>query len=96
MYLLLAKRFSSSARHKRMPLIRFLGPRSQLPNGGHHSSTSSPKSNAPSQQRPAPAATGKGSTDVIHYEEESELPPRFRKMPMSRAEMEVIELGGAF
>ncbi|KAI8880979.1 hypothetical protein K501DRAFT_324745 [Backusella circina FSU 941] len=95
--------FTLRAAHK--PLIRFLGPRVNLwkdaphhvgphamtpPNLVKHVATAT-EAAAP---KPAAAAPKAAASQPSHFEF-GQLPPRYRRAPLTDAEMEAIESGGA-
>ncbi|KAJ2762275.1 hypothetical protein H4S06_000751 [Coemansia sp. BCRC 34490] len=72
--------------HKHVPLIRFIGPRKNVW-----------KTQKQEEQQSAVAggsgsASAKGAGEAINF---WELPARYRPLPVSEAEIEAIESGGA-
>ncbi|KAJ2518708.1 hypothetical protein GGI11_000244 [Coemansia sp. RSA 2049] len=77
--------------HKHVPLIRFIGPRKNV--------WKTQKQQQQQQQQSAVAggsgsasASAKGAGEAINF---WELPARYRPLPVSEAEIEAIESGGA-
>ncbi|ORX63172.1 hypothetical protein DM01DRAFT_1379694 [Hesseltinella vesiculosa] len=85
------------------PLIRFVGSRqalwkSQPPHTGPHPLTPSNLEKHVPKPEPvlaAPAITPASSTTAAGAIEMSQLPARYHRVPLTQAEMEAIELGGA-
>ncbi|CAO3567810.1 unnamed protein product [Mortierella alpina] len=99
----------AAAARARVPLIKFLGPRRLLPKE-HHEPTrhpAAPKDSAfplktiaptssPSQSRPASTSATSGPNGVSRQTMDfAELPARYRHPPLTEAEIEAIETGGA-
>ncbi|KAI7882359.1 hypothetical protein K492DRAFT_193618 [Lichtheimia hyalospora FSU 10163] len=89
--------FISRAVHK--PLIQFVGSRANLwknapSHAGPHPMTPAnlEKHVAKASPAPAPAKQPTYSKGALEF---AELPPRYRRAPLSEAEMEAIESGGA-
>ncbi|KAL1936292.1 hypothetical protein VTP01DRAFT_426 [Rhizomucor pusillus] len=87
----------SRAAHK--PLIQFVGPRASLWKDAPHHSGPHPltpknleKHVAKAQPEAPKAAASQSSKGVLEF---SQLPARYRRTPISDAEMEAIESGGA-
>ncbi|KAJ2658249.1 hypothetical protein IWW48_004105 [Coemansia sp. RSA 1200] len=75
--------------HKHVPLIRFIGPRKNV---------WKTQKQQQQQQQQQSVADGSGSASVTGAGEAInfwELPARYRPLPVSEAEIEAIESGGA-
>ncbi|KAJ2685095.1 hypothetical protein GGH99_003857 [Coemansia sp. RSA 1285] len=74
--------------HKHVPLIRFIGPRKNV--------WKTQKQEQQQQQSAVAGGSGsasaKGAGEAINF---WELPARYRPLPVSEAEIEAIESGGA-
>ncbi|TPX35590.1 hypothetical protein SmJEL517_g02103 [Synchytrium microbalum] len=81
---------STAARHQRTPLIKFLGPRAALAGWGHAHASSSQQPSASSSS--TSSSTSKASKDTVYYEDEAELPTRFKRKPLKQAEMDAIQI----
>ncbi|KAJ1664976.1 hypothetical protein EV178_003655 [Coemansia sp. RSA 1646] len=81
---LLARAKAQYQWHKHVPRIRFVGPRKNVWKTQQQSS----------QQIPTTTVAGKasGTAEAINF---WELPARYRPLPMTEAEIEAIESGGA-
>ncbi|KAI8588982.1 hypothetical protein BDZ88DRAFT_452593 [Geranomyces variabilis] len=76
---------------KHLPLIKFLGPRSLL----QHSRPSAPHASHQQPPRPTQAAEPKRSGNTVSYESAALLPRRYQRKPISQAEIDAVETGGA-
>ncbi|CAO3574254.1 unnamed protein product [Mortierella alpina] len=104
---MLPSTINRAAVQARVPLIKFLGPRSAL-NEAHHAPARHPaapkdaeyplkavapvKASFSSSSSKASAAPGGASR---HYLDFTELPARYRRPQLTQAEIEAVEAGGA-
>ncbi|KAI8072632.1 hypothetical protein BC940DRAFT_291234 [Gongronella butleri] len=97
---------TSAARAVHKPLIRFVGSRqslwkSQPPHTGPHPLTPAnlekhvPKPEPVRAAAPTPIAPSSTAASNGAAIEMNQLPARYRRVPITEAEMEAVELGGA-
>ncbi|KAI8337450.1 hypothetical protein BC941DRAFT_36766 [Chlamydoabsidia padenii] len=90
--------FSKTLRAGHQPMIRFVGSRQKLwkespPHHGAHPLT--PANLEKHVPKAEPKAAAANNTNITGSIEMSQLPARYRRLPLSEVEMEAVELGGA-